>query len=181
MRIILGLSLLLTVILYVSPTRAARSALQSIGDLTQKADCVIHGTVEGLTSRRDGNGKQLTEVDLLIRETWKGTQQNRMIIATAGGTLGDRKVLIPGQAEFRIGEEVVLFVVTNVLGQGIVVELSQGKFEVNTSTNGSQVSNGVWGNSSPSIAPSALQYRMPTPRRFSLDDLKQQVALESPH
>jgi len=66
-----------------------------------------------------------------VSSIWKGDSNLRTLtIAQAGGILGDQAQTIPGQARFEVGEEVVVFCVINHRGEGVVLGLTQGKFDV---------------------------------------------------
>jgi hypothetical protein len=99
--------------------------------LTQKADLVLQGTIQSLTVKRDPAGRIYTEVDLEPAEIWKGAlPSNGLKIVHGGGTLGERRQIISGQVEFRVGEEVVLFLIFNQRQEALTIGLAQGKFEI---------------------------------------------------
>ena len=54
-------------------------------------------------------GRICSRVELEVREAWKvAAASGRFTITLGGGTLGDRRVVVPGQADYTPGEEVVV-------------------------------------------------------------------------
>ncbi len=104
----------------------------SVAELAKKARLVLQGTVLSKMVQRDPEGRIYTKIELQVKETWKGAAPTaqRFWIVQAGGILGEVAEGIDGQEEFAIGEEVVLFLVLNAKGEGVVLGLSQGKFQV---------------------------------------------------
>ena len=102
-----------------------------IAELSQKADLVVLGTVQSKSSHRDAEGRIYTKIELQVSETWKGTRSDASLtIYQGGGTVGNERVEVSGEAEYGIGEEVVAFLVLNPRGQPITLALAQGKFHV---------------------------------------------------
>ena len=117
----------------------------SIEQLTAKADLVLHGTVTSKTVQRDPGGRIYTTIQLRVTESWKGQPTaNPFAIVQAGGVLGEEIATVDGQEEFLIGEEVVVFLVVNQRGQGVVIGLVQGKFKVATDASGEKVAHNVF-------------------------------------
>jgi hypothetical protein len=103
----------------------------SVEELTARADLVLHATVLSQSAQYDPAGRLHTRVEVTVLEVWKGQRANdRFTIVLAGGTLGEHRVAVPGQADYRVGEEVVAFLRLNQRGEGVTVGLAQGKFEV---------------------------------------------------
>lgn len=183
-----GIAILVFLLGVILPrdTHAAGVTPLAVELLAAKATWVVRGRVESLEASRGSDGIMTTRVELPVTEVWKGTPTNRIGVVLAGGILGNRRVSVIGQAEFRVGEEVVLFLVPNERGEGVIVELAQGKFALHKDDSGTLwVSNGVLGTaSSPdSNAPSATEKSpanparvlLPFQRPLRLSELKQRV------
>lgn len=102
----------------------------SLDELAARADLVVYGKVVSKMCLRDEAGRICSKVELRVFETWKGAPSGRFVITLGGGTLGDRRVAVPGQADYLPGEEVVVFLRLNARGEGITLGVGQGKFEV---------------------------------------------------
>ncbi len=121
--------------------------------LAAQADWIVHGRVQSLESCRSVSFGITTVIELEVMETWKGVATNRMVLSAAGGVLGNRRMVLNGQPEFRIGEEAIWFLMRNDRGEGVLLELCQGKFDVHRdSEKRAFVSNGIYG--SPNRSPS---------------------------
>src|SRR5580765_7158063 len=122
-------ALLVSVFLSLA-TRAEQSRPVAIEDLARRAEAVVHGKVSSLECRRDATGHVFTRVELDVTASWKGAATNRFVVTLAGGILGSRKVVVVGQPEFQVGEEVIVFASRNERGESLLLELGQGKFAV---------------------------------------------------
>jgi hypothetical protein len=109
----------------------------SIQQLTDKAQLVLHASVTARSVQRDREGRIYTRIELDVAEVWKGDTTLKSFVAVqSGGVLGEESVTVDGQEDFTIGEEVVLFLVLNQRGEGVVIGLAQGKFKVAKDPNG---------------------------------------------
>jgi len=99
-------------------------------DLAARAEVVVVAKVDAIETVREGNGGMVSRVELSVRDVWKGAATNRLVLTQPGGTLGTRRVVAIGDAEYRLGEEVVVFAVRNKSGEWLTLELAQGKFHV---------------------------------------------------
>ena len=131
----LVLTLLLLASLHQSAP-ATQTIPLSIEELIQRADIIAQGTVTSKRTKRLGKSSIYTCIEVKITDTWKGTlTTNVLTVAQAGGILGETIQVIPGQSQFSIGEEVVIFGVWNQRQEAVILGLSQGKFSVTTSAN----------------------------------------------
>jgi hypothetical protein len=151
-----------------------------IESLATRADTIVRGTVESMESSR-GVGRSLsTAVELRVSEVWKGPSTNRVGVVLVGGILGDRQVILNGQPAFKVGEDVVVFLVRNERGEGVVLELAQGKFLVTTdSAKQSWVSNGIVGTAGGQADPSTKSQSkavIPYQRPMGLEEIKRRVS-----
>ena len=111
--------------------QAASQVPLSIETLAAKADAVVHGTVVRMSCQRDDGGRIFTKVHLQIIEQVKGQQRGgTLVIVQGGGVLGRRIARSPLQPKYRVGAEVVVFVMFNSRGEAVTLGLNQGKFDV---------------------------------------------------
>ena len=111
--------------------QAASQVPLSIETLAAKADAVVHGTVVRMTCQRDDEGRMFTKVDLQIIEQVKGRQRGgTLVVVQGGGVLGRRIARSPIEPTYRVGAEVVVFVMFNSRDEAVTLGLNQGKFDV---------------------------------------------------
>lgn len=123
-----GFGVLLGIILLAQGI-ANEAIPMSVVQLTQRAELVVRGKVEGKSVLRDGEGRIYTEVKLAVTEVWKGDPKKPLVrVVHGGGILGEQKVTALGQVAYEVGEEVVGFFVWNQRGEAVTLSMSQGKF-----------------------------------------------------
>ncbi len=111
--------------------QAASQVPLSIESLAAKADAVVHGKVVRMACQRDDGGRIFTKVHLQIIEQVKGRQRDAMlVIVQGGGVLGRRIARSPIQPKYKVGTEVIVFVVFNSRGEAVTLGMNQGKFDV---------------------------------------------------
>ena len=111
--------------------QAASQVPLSIETLAAKADAVVHGRVVRMSCQRDDEGRIFTKVHLQIIEQMKGRSRGgTLVIVQGGGVLGRRIARSPLQPKYRVGAEVVVFVMFNSRGEAVTLGLNQGKFDV---------------------------------------------------
>ncbi len=99
--------------------------------LTAEADLILYGRVNGISVQRDDTGRIYTKVTLGVDETWRGDSvSGDFTLVHSGGVLGGEQSVTDGEVDFRVGEEVVLFLRINSRGEGVTLGMKQGKFEV---------------------------------------------------
>jgi len=109
---------------------ATTMAPMAVETLVAKAEAVVRGVVVKRRVSRE-NGRVVTRVELKLEEVLKGRiKGGEATIVQAGGTLGEKRTRVVGAPEFALGSEVVVFLVFNNRGDGVVLGLSQGKFDV---------------------------------------------------
>lgn len=101
-----------------------------IDELARFADVVLRGAVVSRSCERDARGRLTTRIELAVSEVWKGARTTHFTVVQAGGTLGDQRLTVIGQAEYRVGEEVVAFLALNHSGDGVTLGLAHGKFSL---------------------------------------------------
>ena len=110
---------------------AGEGAALPVSRLAAEASLVVRGEVERKTTRRDEAGRILTEVQVVVQETWKGNlKKPALTLLHGGGILGNVGARVTGQAHYAPGEKVVLFLVPNGQGQFVTVGMEWGKFLV---------------------------------------------------
>ena len=115
--------------------QAASQVPLSIETLAAKADAVVHGTVVRMSCQRDDEGRIFTKVHLQIIEQVEGRERGAaLVIVQGGGVLGRRIARSSIQPTYRVGAEVVVFVVFNSRDEAVTLGLNQGKFDVTKQT-----------------------------------------------
>ncbi|HJO10039.1 MAG TPA: hypothetical protein QGH16_09310, partial [Verrucomicrobiota bacterium] len=80
---------------------------------------------------RDDEGRLFTKVHLEIVEQVKGRERGAaLVIVQGGGVLGRHIARSPIQPRYRVGTEVVVFIVFNSRGEAVTLGMNQGKFDV---------------------------------------------------
>jgi len=155
-----------------------------IEELSQKADLVVLGTVLNKSCHRNDSGRIYTKIELQVSEVWKGAVfDSPFIIYQGGGTVGDERMEVSGEAEYQVGEEVAAFLVLNARRQPITLALAQGKFHVwLDKQTGEKLAHNVFHGAPESprtaarLAPGGAAQKATTePKRLKLDELKQKV------
>ena len=103
-----------------------------VESLATAADVVVHASVVRTSSALGkGGGQIFTAVVLKPIETWKGDPRDEITVVVPGGAVGDLSQTVQGVAEFRSGEEVVVFLrERGPDGIYSVERLALGKFAV---------------------------------------------------
>lgn len=94
------------------PATATTFAEVTLEDLARASDLVVIGRVEHTDVLPHGPGGQPgihTRATIQVAETLRGQPRTIIEVWAHGGRLGDRMRVVPGQATFRPGEHVALF------------------------------------------------------------------------
>ena len=103
--------------------------------LAEHASLVIRGVVLSKTVKKDSVKGIVTEIELQVRETWKGSSRGKSItIVQPGGILGEQRVVTSSEANYKIDEDVVLFLAAREDGKYLTVSAGNGKFHVDSSS-----------------------------------------------
>jgi hypothetical protein len=128
------------------PATATQMVLQSLEQMTYRADAVVRAvpTGERPVSRwtnPDGTGLIVTTTTLRVIESYSGSVRagQTLTVEHLGGIVGDTYLMVPGMVQFRPDEEVVLFAQRSPAGTFHVLDLSMGKFEVGRDADGSRL------------------------------------------
>jgi hypothetical protein len=109
-----------------SPTTLAH---MSVAKLTQSSRVIVRARCVRNKSAWEA-GEIWTFTALEPTETWKGPAQSRVNVRLLGGRVGNLTSHVSGVPRFRIGEEVVLFLVPTPRGDFSVVSWVQGTFRI---------------------------------------------------
>jgi len=111
--------------------QTAQQVPMSIEILTTKADAVVHGKVTSITCKRDDTGRIYSVIRLNLIDIIKGQGKSIYFeLVHGGGILGSKRSGSLVDPKFKVGEEVVVFVVFNKRGEAIPLAQNQGRFEV---------------------------------------------------
>lgn len=125
-------TLLLAVALVTLPLVAHATTLIKLDlkDLTAKSEQIVMGRVLSLDAKLEG-GRVFTYVTLQVSERLKGQGDPTVTLRLVGGRTPDLATLVSGQANFRRGEEVLVFLERPTMSRHLLVTgMSQGKFRV---------------------------------------------------
>jgi hypothetical protein len=119
-----------------APSTASAAVMTYMGldDLVEDSDLVVRGEVEDRrTFEDDERGEVFTRTTIEISKTYLGDDRGKVTVEQFGGTLDGTTHRIPGDAEFEVGEDVIVFLAEN-RGSGsspyYLVGLAQSKFDV---------------------------------------------------
>jgi len=115
-----------TVMEYTSPTE-----LVALSDVVVRADVVERQSF--VDERRE---RIVTHTTLAIREHYSGDPSAEITVEQWGGTVGERTSRVPGDAEFEVGEEVVVFLRRDDTRPDVLflTALAQSKYTVDRGT-----------------------------------------------
>lgn len=109
----LGTTLLGVAAIPQSTAHATTFAEVTLEDLARASDLVIIGRVERVDVHPHGPGGQPgihTRAVIQVAETLRGEHRTFLEVWVHGGRVGNRMRVVPGQATFRPGEHLTLFV-----------------------------------------------------------------------
>ena len=185
MKLPTALRALLPVVLLLSLSASATTMLRAdLPELARSADTIVHGTVRRMESRWSGDGRRIvTDVEIQVTDALKGQPGATVLVTQPGGQVGDIGQVVHGLATFKQGEEVVLFLERRGPRAFRVAGMTQGKYQVQRSADGTQ----VLAVPAPSgetllLDPDTRQPTASTHRTLSLPELKAAIrtALQQP-
>ena len=100
--------------------------------LVAQSEQIVEGKVHTITSKKIG-GRIYTDITLTVINRFKGAGKTQVTFRQLGGRVGDLTTYVPGQASFRTGEHVVVFLErpgNNKKYPLVVTGMVQGKFKV---------------------------------------------------
>ena len=140
MNLSAALRMLLPAFLLLGLPASATTVLQAdLPELARTADAIVHGTVRRMESRWSGDGRRIvTDVEIEVTESLKGQPGATVLVTQPGGKVGDVGQVVQGLATFKPGEEVVLFLERRGPRAFRVAGMTQGKYQVQRSSDGTQ-------------------------------------------
>lgn len=109
-------------------------------ELVAKTATIVTATAEGSFVQEE-NGTIETVYEIRVERALKGSVKAGQLIrvVTLGGVIGERGVLVPGEARYRQGERMVVFLTPDERGRWRTTDMTLGKFEFRTSTKGDRL------------------------------------------
>jgi hypothetical protein len=110
-------------------------------ELIARADRIVTGTVEGMFVQESG-GVIETVYELRLERVFRGTEKRGELlrVVSPGGLLAeDRGLIVPAAARYRQGEQVLVFLSRDARGRFQTTDLTLGRFEFATTTDGTRV------------------------------------------
>lgn len=102
----------------------------SVEQMTDAADLVVRATVTEVWVEQIGD-ELWTRAQITVNRSLKGQATGRtLVIDQVGGVLRNDAVIVVGAPRFSVGEEILVFLEKNSVGQLLVVGMSQGKYTV---------------------------------------------------
>src|SRR5947209_7758649 len=114
--------------------------LPTDAELVDRSDLVVIGTVRHAASRvRPDNGWVITDYELAVEETLKGTAAPAITLTEVGGVAGGRFTVIDDSATYTSGERVLVFLHRASDGTYYTASMKLGKFELTRNAQGASV------------------------------------------
>src|SRR5947207_2406814 len=114
--------------------------LPSDAELVGRSDLVVIGTVRHAASRiRPDNGWVVTDYELAVEETLKGTAVPTITVTEVGGEADGRITLISDAASYTAGERVLVFLHRASDGTYYTTAMNFGKLEFARNAHGASV------------------------------------------
>lgn len=112
----------------------------TLTELVRVADSVVLADVESARSEWSSDGKTIyTFVTLAVRECWKGTPVERVIVRVPGGQIGALKLHVSEAPTFVVGERTMTFLKSVSLPGGTTIVETVGWFRGKYSVTGETV------------------------------------------
>ncbi|MBI3071039.1 MAG: hypothetical protein HYY84_02825 [Deltaproteobacteria bacterium] len=126
-------AVLLSIAFPPAPANATVIYARTLKEMAKRADAIVVGAVTTRASQygRDEHGTRIyTFTRIAIERTLKGKQLTDVVIRQWGGTVGGVTMKVPGNAEFTVGERVVLFLRAGRGGVFHLPNLAASKFSI---------------------------------------------------
>jgi small nuclear ribonucleoprotein (snRNP)-like protein len=129
MKIIFKTFFVLIILLVISVN--ARVRYIPIEDMPVKADFIIIGKVIDSSCRWDGRHVMIyTDYTIQVEESIKGKIPSKIVLSFAGGTIGEKTIIVTDTPELKIGERYLLFSYENNKYSVPIVGHEQGVFRL---------------------------------------------------
>lgn len=119
---------------------AATFVMPTDDELVEKSHSIVLGIVEGSFVQEE-NGTIETIYEIRTDRAFKGVARRSELlrVVSMGGLIGDRGVFVPGEAHYRQGERVLVFLTRDERGRWRTTDLTLGRFKSVISTAGEHV------------------------------------------
>lgn len=147
-RIVLALAAILTPLAAFSVAQATIVRSMSLNQMAKEADVVVHARVATQTSSwNDTKSRIYTVTNLEVVDTLKGDKAKTTLqVRQIGGTVDGITQSIVGNANLKVGEEVVLFLDSDEkLPFHYVIGMAQGKYSIDRSAGEPRVARSLAG------------------------------------
>jgi hypothetical protein len=104
--------------------------------LSQEAHLIVRGTVQNLLECPEALS---TTVVISVQQSWKGKPASPIKLIQPQGTQGNLTAAVPGLPTFRLGEDVLVFLIRNSENAYEVLHGKQGKLRVRAARHESPV------------------------------------------
>lgn len=114
-----------------APAQAAVLIALDLPELVEQSDLIVVASAQKHSSRYV-NKLIVTDVTLDVSRTLKGTSRpgEPVIVTHLGGAVGDVGLSVPGAAQFKLGERVLVFLRRAPSGDWNVTGMSQGVMKI---------------------------------------------------
>lgn len=125
-------ALVAALLLVTLPARATVMLSMPLEDMVQGATAIVHARVARTGSRLaiDGGARPHTITELVVLEWLKGSGATQVTIDEIGGEAAGLSMAIAGTPEYRVGDEVVVFLRVTDDGSFRTLGMVQGQFVV---------------------------------------------------
>ena len=151
----------------------------SLEKMVQAAPVIVRAECVGKTTVRDA-GEIWTLSLFRVEQTWRGKAPATITVRLLGGSWGQITSHVSGVPQFRLGDDVVLFLQPTKRGDFAVVSWQQGTFRVRREVGGELVTQGTA--RFPTFDPATRQFRAAGIRYMPIEKFHAQVeaVLQSP-
>jgi hypothetical protein len=100
-------------------------------ELTDQSELVVSGQITRSWSEWDSSHKFIwTHHELSVEATQKGSPASTVVVSEPGGTVADRGMVIAGSVDYKVGEQVAVFLQRMPNGYLRTTGWAQGKYSV---------------------------------------------------
>ncbi|HMD84009.1 MAG TPA: hypothetical protein VKO18_04830 [Terriglobia bacterium] len=130
-RVLVPATVLMGIIVSISPARATTMVSMSMEQLTQASSDIVQARVVNQASEWNATHTQIVTITTLaVSQTLKGSAPSTVQVRQLGGTVGNMTVSVPGDVAFRPQGEYVLFLEPADGSNYHVVGMTQGAYPV---------------------------------------------------
>ncbi len=138
------IKLVLAAALLLGTAQAATVIRLQPGAMAERSELIFIGTVAAQRSALEETpGRVFTYTTFAVEQTVKGEKQSTFTLRQLGGLVGEGTAqigtVVPGYAEFAVGERVLVFLERTDTGRLVVTGLAQGKYSLQTDGKSGQV------------------------------------------